>query len=29
MDKIEFYQMSAVIEKYRKYFNQHFFKFKQ
>ena len=25
MEKIEFYQRSAVIENYRKYFNQHFF----
>ena len=29
MEKIEFYQTSAVIENYRKYFNRHFFKFYQ
>ena len=27
MEKIEFYQRSAVIENYRKYFYRHFFKF--
>ena len=26
MEKIEFYQRSAVIDNYRKYFNQTFFK---